>query len=97
MLRALAHDAELVSAQKHALDTSATTLGLQRLSYAAGKSDLLQLLDAERAYQQARLGYARAQAQRYQDTAQLFVAMGGGWRDARELGATAPAAPRVGK
>jgi NodT family efflux transporter outer membrane factor (OMF) lipoprotein len=79
VLRALANDAELVGAQKHALDTSATTLRLQRLSYAAGKSDLLQLLDAERVYQQARLGYARAQTQRFQDTTQLFVAMGGGW------------------
>lgn len=83
VLRALAHDAELASAQKHALDTSATSLELQRLSYTAGKSDLLQLLDAERAYQQARLGYARAQAQRYQDTAQLLVAMGGGWWNAK--------------
>ena len=53
--------------------------GAERLSYGEGKSDLLQLLDAERLYQQARLGYARAEAQRYQDTTQLFVAMGGGW------------------
>ncbi|MDA8163550.1 MAG: efflux transporter outer membrane subunit [Desulfobacteraceae bacterium] len=88
VLRALAHDADLVSAQKNALDTSATTLGLQRLSYQAGKSDLLQLLDAERAYQQARLGYARAQSQRYQDTAQLFVAMGGGWWNAQTIPAS---------
>jgi len=88
VLRALAHDAELVGAQKTALDTSQTSLKLQRLSYAAGKSDLLQLLDAERAYQQARLGYVRAQAQRYQDTAQLFVAMGGGWWEAKELAPT---------
>ncbi len=85
VLRALTHDADLVSAQKQALDTSATALRLQRLSYRAGKSDLLQLLDAERAYQQARLGYARARAQRYQDTAQLFVAMGGGWGGDRAL------------
>jgi outer membrane protein TolC len=37
------------------------------------------LLDAQRQYQQARLGFVRAQAQRYQDTGQLLVAMGGGW------------------
>lgn len=85
VLRALAHDADLVSAQKHALETSATTVELQRLSYKAGKSDLLQLLDAERAYQQARLGYARALAQRHLDTVQLFVAMGGGWGSDRAL------------
>jgi hypothetical protein len=41
------------------------------------------LLDAQRQYQQAQLGYVRAEAQRYQDTVQLFVAMGGGWWDAR--------------
>lgn len=79
VLNALAHDAELVSAQKNALDSSAASLRLQRLSYEAGKSDVLGLLDAQRTYQQAQLGYARAQAQRYRDTSQLFVAMGGGW------------------
>jgi NodT family efflux transporter outer membrane factor (OMF) lipoprotein len=91
VLRALTHDAELVGAQKTAFDISEASLKLQRLSYAAGKSDLLQLLDAERAYQQARLGYARAQAQRYQDTAQLFVAMGGGWWQDKNL--APPASP----
>ena len=37
------------------------------------------MLDAERLERRARLGYVRAQAQRYIDTAQLFLAMGGGW------------------
>lgn len=78
-LRALRHDADLLNAQKQALDTADAALTLQRLSYVAGKTDLLHLIDAERTYQQARLGYVRAQAQRYLDTAQLFVALGGGW------------------
>jgi len=30
-------------------------------------------------YQQAKLGYIQAQALRLQDTAALFVALGGGW------------------
>jgi outer membrane protein TolC len=85
LLRGLDHDAELVAAQKHALDTSFESLRLQRLSYEAGKADLLQLLDAERAYQQARLGYLRAEAQRYRDSTQLFLAMGGGWWNADVL------------
>jgi outer membrane protein TolC len=38
---------------------------------------VLQVLDAERLYQNARLGYVRAQAQRYMDTVQLFLALGG--------------------
>jgi outer membrane protein TolC len=35
------------------------------------------VLDAERQYQQSRLGYVRAVAQRYLDTVQLFLALGG--------------------
>ena len=84
VLEALSHDADLVAAQGHALDVADRSRGLQRLSYREGKSDLLRLLDAERLYQQARLGYARAEAQRHQVTAQLFVAMGGGWWKAEE-------------
>jgi outer membrane protein TolC len=34
-------------------------------------------LDAERSYQQSRLGYVKAIAQRYLDTVQLFLALGG--------------------
>lgn len=78
-LRALGHDGELVAAERQVLDTARESLRLQRLSYAAGKSSLLPLIDAERAYQQARLGLARARAQRLTDTVQLFVALGGAW------------------
>jgi NodT family efflux transporter outer membrane factor (OMF) lipoprotein len=78
-LQALEHDAELVAAARQLLDTGSTALALQRLSYTAGKSDILQLIVAERSYQGARLGYTRAEAQRFLDTAQLFVALGGGW------------------
>jgi NodT family efflux transporter outer membrane factor (OMF) lipoprotein len=78
VLRALGHDAELVHAARDGLDTSAAALVLQRDRYAAGKIDLLHLLDSERSNQQAQVGYARARAQRYLDSAQLFVALGGG-------------------
>jgi NodT family efflux transporter outer membrane factor (OMF) lipoprotein len=79
VLDALSHDADLVAEQRHALDVADQSRALQRLSYGEGKSDLLRLLDAERLYQQAKLGCVQAEAQRYQDTTQLFVAMGGGW------------------
>lgn len=79
ILRALGHDAELVQAQRRALEASQAALELQRQKYAAGRVDLLRLLDAERSFEQARVGYARARAQRYLDSAQLFVALGGGW------------------
>lgn len=78
-LQALAHDVELIAAEHQLLNTASTALTLQRLSYAAGKSDILQLIIAERSYQEARLGYTKAKAQRLLDTAQLFVALGGGW------------------
>jgi NodT family efflux transporter outer membrane factor (OMF) lipoprotein len=78
VLQALAHDAEQLAAQQHALQSADASLKLTRLSYAAGNVGVLQVLDAERLYQQARLGYVRAEAQRYLDTTQLFLAMGGG-------------------
>jgi NodT family efflux transporter outer membrane factor (OMF) lipoprotein len=81
ILRALAHDGQLLAAQQHALEAASESVRLQQLSYSAGGSGVLPLLDAQRQYEQARLGYARAQAQRYQDTLQLLVAMGGGWWD----------------
>jgi NodT family efflux transporter outer membrane factor (OMF) lipoprotein len=83
ILRALGHDAELAQAERRALDASRAALALERDRYAAGKADLLRLLDAERSYQQARVGYARARTQRYLDSAQLLVALGGGgwWKD----------------
>lgn len=78
VLRALGHDAQLADAARDGLDTSEAALALQRDRYAAGKVDLLHLLDTERTSQQARVSYARARAQRYLDSAQLLVALGGG-------------------
>jgi NodT family efflux transporter outer membrane factor (OMF) lipoprotein len=79
ILQALTHDADLLAAQKHALDTASESVRLQRINYGAGGTGVLDLLDAQRQYQQALIGYVRAEAQRYQDTIQLLVAMGGGW------------------
>lgn len=79
-LLALQHDAEGVAAQQYAVETAQASLELTRESYAAGQASFLQVLEVQRLYQQARLGYARARSQRYLDSVQLFVAMGGGWR-----------------
>lgn len=79
LLQALAHDAELLQTQQRALESASSAVRLQRLGYSGGGTGVLPVLDAERQYQKARLGYVQAEAQRYQDTAQLFVAMGGGW------------------
>jgi NodT family efflux transporter outer membrane factor (OMF) lipoprotein len=76
-LQALDHGAEQLDAQGHAQDAARENVDLTRKSYNEGNVGVLQVLDAERLYQQARLGYVRARAQRYLDTAQLFLALGG--------------------
>jgi NodT family efflux transporter outer membrane factor (OMF) lipoprotein len=81
ILQALTHDTNLLVAQQHALSMASEAVRLQRVSYGSGGSGIIGLLDAQRQYQQAQLGYVRAEAQRYQDTVQLLVAMGGGWWD----------------
>jgi NodT family efflux transporter outer membrane factor (OMF) lipoprotein len=80
LLQALNHDAKLLEAQQRALDMASESARLQRINYSGGGIGILNLLDAQRQYQQARLGYIRAEAQHYQDRVQLLVAMGGGWR-----------------
>ncbi len=77
LLEALDHDAEQLDAQIQAQGTAQSALELARASYAAGNAGILQVLDAQRVYQQSRLGYVRAIAQRYLDTTQLILALGG--------------------
>jgi NodT family efflux transporter outer membrane factor (OMF) lipoprotein len=84
LLGGLDHDAEQLDAQDRAQQAALGSLDLARISYKEGSAGVLQVLDAERSYQHARLGYVRAVAQRYLDTVQLFLA----------LGATSPSASR---
>lgn len=77
-LQALAHGSEQLQARTGALQAAQDNVDLTRRSYHEGAIGVLQVLDAERRYQQARLGYVRAQAERYEDTVQLFLALGGG-------------------
>ena len=78
VLQALEHDGEQVDAQQHALTTAQSSLKLTRVSYSSGNIGVLQILDAERLYNQSRLGLVRAKIRRYQDTALLYLALGGG-------------------
>jgi NodT family efflux transporter outer membrane factor (OMF) lipoprotein len=77
LLEALDHDAEQVDAQAQAQQAAQRSLDLARASYKEGNADVLLVLDSERSYQQARLGYVRAVVQRHVDTVQLFLALGG--------------------
>jgi NodT family efflux transporter outer membrane factor (OMF) lipoprotein len=88
LLSALAHDRESTDAQRALFDSAQEALRLQRIGYGAGKSDALRLVDAQRSFQQASLGVARARAQQLQDSALLLVALGGGWSDAAIAGGT---------
>ncbi len=78
-MRAVEHDAETLQAQAAALAAAEQALQLVKANYEAGLVNYLQILTADNQYQQARLGYIQAQALRLQDTAALFVALGGGW------------------
>ncbi len=79
ILRALDHDADMLGAEQRSLASAEESVRLQRINYQEGGAGLLPLVDAQRQYQQARLGYARAVAACYLDTADLLTAMGGGW------------------
>ena len=80
-LRALEHDAQTLRAQARALRAAQQALDLAQTSYRAGALDYLSLLTAQVQYQTARIGYVKSQAQRYQDTSALFLALGGDWRE----------------
>jgi NodT family efflux transporter outer membrane factor (OMF) lipoprotein len=77
VLGAIEHDGELLGAEARAVDAAQASLKLARESYQAGNSGILQVLDAERAVQRSRLEYVRVAAQRYADSARLFLALGG--------------------
>ena len=78
-LRALTSDADALKAELAAETAAADSLALSQAQYRVGGISFLTLLNAEQAYQQARIGLVKAQAARYTDTAALFQALGGGW------------------
>lgn len=79
VLRALEHDADTLRIQQQAADYAHQSMSLAELRYKAGKASYIELLTAQRQDQQARIAVLQAQAQRFQDTAALFAALGGGW------------------
>ena len=77
VLQAINHDAEEYLAQDQALNSAGVSLRLNRDGYREGEVSVLEVLYAERAYEQALLGQIRAKTAQYLDTTQLFVALGG--------------------
>jgi NodT family efflux transporter outer membrane factor (OMF) lipoprotein len=78
-LRALQFDAIALQAQTTAEQSALDNLNLSRQQFQFGAINYLNLLDAQRSYQQARINQVQARANRYADTAALFQAAGGGW------------------
>ena len=89
-LHALELDAENLRAQSDAEVAAQKSLDLVRIQYKDGAVAYLAVLDATRQYQQARIGLIQARAARLADTAALYAALGGGWKegDARALADT---------
>ena len=78
-LVALEQDAATLRKTAEAADAAKTSLDLSRLQHKDGYAGYLAVLNADQAYQQARLSLVQAEADRFTDTAALFQALGGGW------------------
>jgi len=84
-LIALQQDADALKAAAAAEGAATVTLDLAKKQWQSGYANYLALLSAEQAYQQALISFVQAQANRYADTAALFLALGGGWWNRADL------------
>jgi NodT family efflux transporter outer membrane factor (OMF) lipoprotein len=78
-LRALEADARALKAEAEAAEAARKSLELTKEQFKLGAVNYLNLLNAQRQYQQTRISVVQAQAARFADTAALFLALGGGW------------------
>lgn len=78
-LNALTQDDKALKAASDSERAAAVTLNLTEKQLQTGYTSYLGLVTAETAYQQALLALVQAQANRFADTAALFMALGGGW------------------
>ena len=86
-LTALEQDAEGAEGRRRRRRCREVTLDLVATPSARRlRRAISSLLNAEQAYQQARIALVQAQANRYADTAALFQALGGGWWHRADLG-----------
>jgi NodT family efflux transporter outer membrane factor (OMF) lipoprotein len=77
-LHALGNDSDQLAAETRSVASAGDALKLTRLGYGVGNASVIQVLDAQRQSEQAELGTVQATAQRYADSIELFLAMGGG-------------------
>lgn len=90
-LVALEQDANKLESTAAAARSAKASLDISRLQYKDGYAAYLAVLNADQAYQQARLNLVQAQADRFTDTAALFQALGGGWWHRPELASSVDA------
>ena len=79
VLFALEFDAVALKAQADAEAAARESLDMTMKQLQFGSASYLALFNAQRQYEQAKIGLVQAQAARYADTAALFQALGGGW------------------
>ena len=79
LLSALESDSRELSARHQAAEVADRSLYLSRRSFQVGNSGILQVLDANRSYQRARLSLLESRIRQYQNVARLHVATAGGW------------------
>ncbi|MEO8777334.1 MAG: efflux transporter outer membrane subunit [Rhodanobacter sp.] len=89
-LQALQFDAQGLAAQTTAEGAAAQQLALIRQQYQVGATGYLNLLNAERSYQQSRIALIQSRSARLADTAALYAALGGGWRGTARQQVTQP-------
>lgn len=78
-LSALGHDTDAVAARQQALDAARQALTLLEANYRAGLVSYLDVLAADAQLQRAQIDFIQLRAQQLQDSAALYLALGGGW------------------
>ncbi len=84
-LQTLQFDADTLAADELAEQTSQHSLAVTQSQYQLGGQPFTAVLTAQTTYQNAVVARVKAQAARYQDTAALFQALGGGWWNRKDV------------
>lgn len=79
LLSALDNDAHELAARREAAEIAERSLRLSRRSFEVGNSGVLQVVDASRSYQRAKLALLATRINQYQNVARLYAATAGGW------------------
>lgn len=80
-LQGLASDEQVLAAQADAQSLAQKTLDNARFAYSHGGATLLDVTDAQRGLNRARIAYAQAQGRRLGDVVRLYLATGADWSE----------------